>query len=386
MRNSILPYDLPTIEEEAKQEVVDSLASGCFTAGPKCIQLEEQACSYLDIRNAIVLNSHTAALHLTLAALGIGEGDEVITSPLTFCSTPNVIMHQKATPVLADISSDTWSIDPEKVEAAITQNTKAIIPVHYGGYPCEMDQLLDIASSRGLAIIEDAAYALGAHYKGIPIGKFGDATCFTFCVHKNLHTSEGGMITTNRDEFGEHLRVLSQHGISKNAIVQHTSENSWFYQVVAPGYDYGMTDLQAIAGIHQITHVEDFLAARTGIANQYREAFQDIDAIDMPEVKEYVRHAWQLFPILVNLDKLTIDRAKFIEELRVRNIETTVNYIPIHFHQYFRDFFGEQEGRYPIAEWIYHREISLPIYARMSEQDVNDVIEAVVDVVEKFRR
>ena len=285
-----------------------------------------------------------------------------------------------------DISSDTWNVDPEKVDAAITGNTKVILPVHFAGHPCEMDQLLDIASRKGLAIVEDAGSAMGSHYKGVPIGKFGDVTCFSLCMQPSHSTRNGGILTTNRDDFGQHLKVLSQHGIIRNSIVQHTSEDAWFYQLTAPGYEYAMTDLQAALGLQQIVHCEDEIFSRTEIANRYREAFSAMDAIELPEVKEYVRHSWQLFPILINLDMLTIDRARFVEELHLKKIEASVHYIPIHFYQYYCDVFGEQEGRYPIAEWIYHREISLPIYAKMMDGDVDDVIEAVSEVLGAFRR
>lgn len=386
MRENFLPYALPTIGEEEKQEVIDALESGWVTTGPRTKQFEEAMQEYLDVKHAIGVSSCTAALHLSLVALGIGEGDEVITTPLTFCSTVNVILHQRATPVLADISSDTWNIDPEKLEAAITPKTKAIIPVHYGGHPCEMDRILDLAASRNLAVVEDAAHSLGAFYKGVPIGKFGDTTCFSFYAIKNLTTGEGGMIVTNRDDLDEQFRILYTHGMSKDAITRYTSEGSWYYQIMTPGYKYNMTDLQAALGIHQLKKLDSFNKTRTKIAERYTNAFREIDEIDLPEVKSYVQHAWHLYPILINLDKLTIDRAAFIEELRNRNIGTTVNFIPIHLHPFYKNLYGEQEGRYPITEWIYYREITLPIYPRMTDQDVDDVIEAVADVITKFRR
>jgi dTDP-4-amino-4,6-dideoxygalactose transaminase len=386
MRQDPLPYNLPTLGDEEKQELINVLESGCLTTGPMTRQFEEMMCSHLDVRNTIGVCSCTAALHLCLAALGIGEGDEVITTPLTFCSTVNVILHQKATPILADISSDTWNLDPEKVEAAITPSTRAIIPVHFAGHPCEMDRLLDIAEGRGLVVVEDAAHALGALYKGAQIGKLSDATCFSFCIMKSLTTGEGGMITTDNDDLEDRIRMLSHHGIVKDVVVRYSSEAQWSYQVMAPGFKYNMTDLEAAIGVHQLSKLDQFLDRRSSIAQQYREAIANIEGIDLPDVKSYVRHSWQLFPVLVNLDMLTIDRARFIEELLTRNIEASVNYIPIHFHQYFRDLFGDQDGRYPIAEWIYHREITLPIYPRMTDQDVADVIEAVDDVSKKFRR
>jgi len=386
MRQDLLPYHLPTIGEEEKQEVMGVLESGHLTTGPLTKRFEELMCGYLDVRNTVGVSSCTAALQLTLAALGIGEGDEVITTPLTFCATVNAIMHQKAVPILADVASDTWDLDAEKVEAAVTPATRAIIPVHFAGHPCEMDQLLDIAERKGLSVVEDAAHALGALYKGAPVGKMSDAACLSFCMLKSITTGEGGMLTSNDDELADRVRSLSRYGMVENAAIRYSSEGSWNYQVTAPGFKYNMTDLQAAIGIHQLNRLEDLLAIRSNIARRYRAGFEKMEAIDLPEVKEYVRHSWQLFPVLLNLDMLTIDRSRFIEELHQRNIETTVNYIPIHFHRYFRDMFGDQDGRYPISEWIYYREISMPIYPRMTDRDVDDVIEAVDDVIRQFRR
>jgi dTDP-4-amino-4,6-dideoxygalactose transaminase len=386
MRNTYLPFGFPSINEDEKREVMEVLESGGMAPGPRTNQFEKGMCDYLEVPYAIAVDSCAAALHLSLVALGIGEGDEVITTPLTSCSTANAILHQRATPVLADISSDTWNIDPEKVEASITHKTRAIIPAHFGGHPCEMDRFLDIAEVRGLALVEDAAHALGSHYKGAPIGKLSDATCFSFDTLGNLTTGEGGLIATHREEVDEKCRLLSHHGISKNTVTRYTSESSWYYQVIAPGFNYNMSDLQAAIGIHQLRKLEHFLVRRTEIAAQYNKAFESMDAIDLPEVKPYVRHAWNLFPILINADRLTIDRARFIEELHRRNVGSNVHFIPIHLHPFYRDLFGNQEGRYPISEWIYYREVSLPIYPRMTDRDVQDVVEAVADVLEKFLR
>jgi len=386
MRTTYLPFALPSFGEDEKHEVLEALDSGWLASGPRTKQFEKGICDYLEVPYAIGVNSGTAALHLSLAALGIAEGDEVVTTPFTFCSTVNVILQQKAVPVLADISSDTWNIDPEKVSAAVTHKTRAIIPVHFGGHPCEMDQLLDISNDMGLSLIGNATQAMGAQYKGTPIGKISDLTCFTLGTIGNVTAGEGGVITANRDELEEKLRILAFYGITKNNIIRFGSESAWFYRVMFPGYEYALSEMQAAIGIHQLRKLESFISRRTEIALKYRNAFEDIEAIEMPEVKPYVRHAWRLFPVLINTDMITIDRAQFVEELHKRNIGSNVHFIPIHFHPFYKDIFGDQEGRYPISEWIYYREISLPIYPGMLEQDVNDVIEAVTDVVNKFHR
>jgi dTDP-4-amino-4,6-dideoxygalactose transaminase len=386
MRSTYLPFNLPSYGEDEKHEVLEALESGWLASGPRTKQFEKGVCDYLEVPHAVGVNSGTAALHLSLAALGITEGDEVITTPFTFCSTVNVILQLKAVPVLADISSDTWNIDPEKVSAAITHKTRAIIPVHFGGHPCEMDQLLDISNEMGLSLIGNATQALGAHYKGSAIGKISDTTCFSLDNFGNLASGECGMITTSRDDLEEKLRILAFHGITRNNITRFNSESNWYYRVVAPGYEYALSEIQAAIGIHQLRKLESFITCRTEIAIKYRDAFKSVEAIEMPEVKSYVRHAWRLFPILINTDMITIDRAQFIEELHKRNIGTSVHFIPIHFHPFYKDIYGDQEGRYPISEWIYYREISLPIYPRMTDEDVNDVIEAVTDVIIEFRR
>ena len=385
VRSTFLPFALPYIQEDEIEEVVETLRSGWITTGPKTKRFEEQFREYIGSKYAIAVNSCTAALHVALAAIGVGSGDEVITSPLTFCSTANVVVHLGGTPVFADIGED-YNINPAAIEHHITTHTKAIVPVHYAGQPCQMDRILEIARKHNLPVIEDAAHAVGAKYRGRMIGTIGDVTAFSFYAIKNMTTAEGGMITTNNDELAEKMRLLSLHGISKDAWKRYTSEGSWYYEVVYAGYKCNMTDIQAALGIHQLAKLERFLEIRRKYAAMYSEAFGDVPEIQTPIVNPNVRHAWHLYVIQLNLERLSIDRAQFIEALRAKNIGTSVHFIPVHLHPYYRQTFGYKRGDFPNAERIYDRIISLPLYPKMTEEDVGDVIAAVKKVVRQHRK
>jgi len=373
-----------TIGDEEINEVIDTLKSDWITTGPKTHMFEEQFCEYIGCKNAIALNSCTAGLHLSLVAYGIGNGDEVITSPFTFAATANVITHQKAKPVFVDIEKVTYDIDPDRIDDAVTDKTKAIIPVHYAGHPCEMDAVLKIAKRYDLIVIEDAAHALGAVYKGRRIGTIGDLTSFSFYATKNLTTAEGGMVTTDNDELAEKIRIMCLHGISKDAWKRYSSEGSWYYEILYPGYKYNMTDIQASIGIHQLKKIGRMQKRREEVAKRYTEAFEDMPEITIPTVKKYACHAWHLYPIQVNMNLLRIDRAKFIEALKAENIGTSVHFIPIHLHPYYRDQYGFKRGDFPNAESVYEREISLPLYPKITDKDVEDVIVAVKKIVNYY--
>ena len=385
VRQDFLPFSLPDIGPAEIEEVVDTLRSGWITTGPKTKRFEEQFRDYVGADYAIAVNSCTAALHIALAAADIGPGNEVITSPLTFCSTANVVVHLGARPVFADIGED-YNIDPSQVEQHLTPATRAIIPVHYSGQPCRMDELLACAHKNNLLIIEDAAHAVGARYHQTMVGAIGDITAFSFYAIKNMTTAEGGMITTNRYDLAEKMRLLSLHGISKDAWKRYTSAGSWYYQVIYAGYKYNMTDLQAALGIHQLARLEKFIATRRKYAALYDQAFGGMPEIQTPVVRPDISHAWHLYAIQLNLERLTIDRAQFIEALRAENIGTSVHFIPVHLHPYYRDMLGYKPGDLPRAERVYERIISLPLYPKMTEQDVYDVIEAVNKVVSKHRK
>ena len=385
VRAAFLPFSLPDIGEAEIDEVADTLRSGWITTGPKTKRFEEQFRCYIGSKHAIAVNSCTAALHVALAAAGIGPGDEVITSPLTFCSTANVIVHLGGTPVFADIGED-YNVDPREIERHITPATKAIIPVHYSGQPCQMDEILACARRRGLLVIEDAAHAVGAKYCGRMVGTIGDVTAFSFYAIKNMTTAEGGMITTDDDEIAERMRLLSLHGISKDAWKRYTSAGSWYYEVIYAGYKCNMADIQAALGIHQLARLEGFLEARSRIVARYNEAFGEMPELRIPIVNCGVRHAWHLYVIQLNLERLTIDRAQFIEALRAENIGTSVHFIPVHLHPYYRQRFGYKRGDFLTAERIYDRIVSLPLYPKLTEADVIDVTTAVTKVIRAHRR
>ena len=381
IRKKYIPYCLPLIGEEEIREVVDTLKSGWLTMGPKTIEFEKLIAEYVGAKHAIAVNSCTAALHLSLIALGIGKGDEVITTPYTFASTANVIIHVGAKPVFVDIKMDTYNIDPEKIRKAVTPKTKAIIPVHYAGQPCDMKEILEIAEDYGLYVIEDAAHAIGAEYEGRKIGTFGTTTCFSFYATKNMTTGEGGAITTNDDELADKLRILRLHGISKDAWKRYSSTGSWYYEVEECGWKYNMTDLQAALGIHQIKKLEKFIEIRRKYAQIYNEELREIDGIIIPCEKPNVRHVYHLYPILIT----NYDRNKFIEEMRERGIGCSVHFIPLHLHPFYRKTFGFRKGDFPNAEWIYEREVSLPLYPKMSQRDIYRVISAIKNIVKKSR-
>lgn len=386
VRNEFLPPFRPMIGDEEINEVIDTLKSDWITTGPKTHKFEELFKEYIGCEHAIALNSCTAGLHLSLVAIGIQEGDEVITSPFTFAATANVIIHQKAKPAFVDVEEDTYNIDAERIGEAISDKTRAIIPVHYAGHSCEMDKILKIAKEYGLTVIEDAAHALGATYKGRKIGTIGDATSFSFYATKNITTGEGGMLTTDSDELAEKIRVFSLHGISKDAWKRYSSEGSWYYEVLYPGYKYNMTDIQASMGIHQLKKLEQMQERREEIAKIYTETFENMPEIIPPTDKKHVRHAWHLYPIQINTNLLRIDRNNFIEALKAENIGTSVHFIPLHLHPYYRDRFGFKRGDYPNAEYVYEREVSLPIYPKMTDKDVEDVITAIGKIVNHYKR
>jgi dTDP-4-amino-4,6-dideoxygalactose transaminase len=324
-------------------------------------------------------------LHLALACLDLQPGDEVITTPITFCCSANVIEHVGSTPILADVLPDTLTIDPKQVEAAITPKTKVIMPVHFAGHAAEMDELVTLARTHHLAIIEDAAHALPASYRGQRIGTIGDFTAFSFYATKNLTTAEGGMLISPL-EHANKARVLGLHGMDRDAWKRYSAEGSWFYEVVAPGFKYNMTDIQAAIGMVQLEHLESMQARRREIVSEYNSAFSTVSALEIPTSRNYVENAWHLYILRLNLEQLTIDRAGFIEQLKARNIGTSVHFIPLHLHPYYARKYAWQPERFPIAYQQYKRMISLPLHPNLSDKDIGDVIGAVLDVVKVFRR
>lgn len=380
-RKEFLPFCIPEIGEEEINEVADTLRSKWITHGKKTILFEEMFKNYIGCKHALAVNSCTSALHLSLVCAGIKAGDEVITTPFTFVATANVIVHQGAKPVLVDIQPDTYNLDPAKIEEKITKKTKAIIPVHYGGHPCDMDEILKIAKKHNLIVIEDAAHAVGASYKGKKIGTIGDFTCFSFYANKNLTTAEGGMITTNNSEWAKKLKTMRLHGISANAWNRYSSEGSWFYDVLYAGYKYNMNDVLAAIGIQQLKKFERMQKRRNEIAKRYNEGFKDTPELILPAARTYVEHAWHLYPVRLKDGTLKISRNEFISELKKENIGTSVHFIPVHMHQYYKKTFGFKEGELPVAENAYRQIISLPIFPSMTDSDINDVLSAVKKII-----
>ena len=384
-RQEFLPFAPPLIGEEEINEVVATLRSGWITTGPKTKRFETNLAAYLGASGALALNSCTAALHTALVTLGVGPGDEVITTPLTFAASVNVIEHVGARPVLVDVEADTLNIDTALVERAITTRTKAIIPVHFAGHPVDLDPLYDAAQRRGLAVLEDAAHALAARYKGRLIGSGENPVAFSFYATKNLTTGEGGMLTGN-PEFLERARLISLHGMSRDAWKRYDKGGKWYYEVLYPGFKYNMTDIQAALGLWQLKKLPGFEERRRAVVALYDQAFAQEDALETPVERPEVEHAWHLYVLRLRLEALRIDRDQFIEELTNRNIGTSVHFIPIHLHPYYRDKYAFTPESYPIAYSNYRRMISLPLNVRLSDADVADVIEAVRDVVSDFRR
>lgn len=381
-----LPYNRPAVGEEEIAEVVETLRSGWLTTGPRTARFEQEFATYTGAQHVLAVNSATAALHLALDAAAVGPGDEVITTPLTFAACANVIVQQGATPVLADITPDDLNIDPTAVERAVTPRTKAIMAVHYGGQPCRMDELLAVARAHGLFLLEDAAHAVGASYRERMIGTLGDATAFSFYATKNLATGEGGMLTTGHPEIAQRARLMTLHGMSRDAWRRYHKGGSWFYEVVAPGYKYNMTDIQAALGLVQLRRLDGLNARRAELAARLSAALADCEVVETPSARPEVRHVWHLYALRLRLTALRIDRAAFIEELARRGIATSVHFIPIHHHPYYREGFGFTPSAYPVTEAEYPRLVSLPLYPTMTDADADRVAESVWDVAREFKR
>ena len=383
---SFLSFHLPDIGEEEIGSVVQTLRSGWLTTGWKVKQFEEDFARYTGSSNAVAVNSGTAALHLALDAVGIHEGDEVIVPTMTFTATAEVVVYFKAKPVLVDCEGDTLNMDATQIESKITPNTKAIIPVHVAGQPCDMSRIMAIARQYRLKVIEDAAHALPARYDGQKVGTIGDITCFSFYATKTIATGEGGMATTECAEWSDRMRMMSLHGISKDAWNRYSSEGSWYYEVNLPGFKYNLTDIAAALGIEQLKKCDRFWQARKRIAEIYNDAFSDLLEVQIPLLRSGVQHAWHLYVIQLDLPRLRIGRNEFIELLKKENIGTSVHFIPLHLHPYYRNALKHHPNDFPNATAAFDRIISLPIYPRMTEADVQRVIAAVEKVVKGFRR
>ena len=444
MRTTFLPFALPDIDNEELLEIKDSLSTNWITTGPKVNQFEKEFAEVVGASFAIAVNSGTAAMHLSLEASGLTAEDIVVTTPYTFAASAEVIRYFNATPLFVDIDPETLNLDPQKVLATIDRlgerqgKVKAILPVHIGGYPCDLDEIYVIANRYDLSVVEDAAHALPTKYKGriigaggnekrqipedqmperqMPEGQIPDAryqmtekrqirrvdrhlegkgsaagsgirfTCFSFYATKSLTTGEGGMIVTEDKELAQRCRIMSLHGMSRDAWKRYTEEGDWYYEIVASGYKYNMTDIAAGMGFAQLKKLDRMFQRRIWIAERYNQAFGEFAELEAPTVKPEGEHAWHLYILRLNLAQLEINRNQFIEELKKRNIGVSVHFIPLHIHPYYRETYGYKPEDFPVAYEQYQRVISLPIYSKMSDRDVLDVIEAVGDVVGRYRK
>jgi dTDP-4-amino-4,6-dideoxygalactose transaminase len=378
-RRDFLVFGQPLIGEEEIAEVVATLRSGWIGTGPRVARFESMMCEYTGAKYAIALNSCTAALHLSMLVAGIGAGDEVITTPMTFAATANAIIHTGARPVFVDVIRDTMLIDPAQIERAITPRTKAILPVHLAGRACAMDEIIAIARRHGLIIIEDAAHALETRYRNRHVGNIGDLTCFSYYVTKNVTTVEGGMVTTGNPEWADKLRILSLHGMSADAYRRFSSSGYKHYDVVLPGYKYNMTDVQAALGIHQLLRIESALQRRDQIWAYYQENLAELPlALPAPDESD-TRHARHLYTIMVGPSR-GISRDDVLRALKRENIGTGVHYTALHLHSWYRQSYGFRLGDFPNAEWIGERTLSLPLSARLSDDDIKDVSAALYRV------
>jgi dTDP-4-amino-4,6-dideoxygalactose transaminase len=383
MRNTFLVFGAPKIEQAEIDEVVASLESGWLGTGPKVARFEQAFSAYKDARHSAALNSCTSALHLSILAAGIGPGDEVITTPMTFCATVNAIIHAGATPVLADVNTDTMNIDPGEIERKITSRTRAILPVHFAGRPCDMDAILDIARRHHLLIIEDCAHAIETEYKGRKSGTFGDFGCFSFYVTKNIVTGEGGMVLARKEEDIARIKVLGLHGMSKDAWKRFGDEGYKHYQVVECGFKYNMMDIQAAIGIHQLERIQRYWQRREEIWRRYNDAFGDWPITLPSEMEPGTRHAYHLYTVLIDESRTGIGRDAFLNSMTAKNIGVGVHYLSIPEHPYYRRTFGWNPEDYPRAMQIGRQTVSLPISAKLTDDDVEDVVRAVRKTIRK---
>jgi dTDP-4-amino-4,6-dideoxygalactose transaminase len=381
-----VPFHVPLIDEEAIQAVVEALKSGWLTTGPKTKAFEEAFARHIGVRHALAVSSCTAALHLSLEAIGLKASDEVLVPTLTFTATAEVVTYFKAKPVLVDVDPLHFNLSLEDVEGKITPKTRAIIPVHFAGHPCPMNPILALAAAKGLTVVEDAAHAIPARYRGRNVGTLSPLTAFSFYATKTLTTGEGGMVTTDDDSLADRISLMRLHGMSHDAWKRYTAEGSWRYEIMEAGYKYNLTDPQAALGMIQLSKSEQMWRRRAEIAQKYDRALAPLEAYRTPKVAPDVQHAWHLYVVLIEPSVLRIHRDQVIEELRQLGIGTAVHFIPLHLHPYYQRTYGYRGGEFPVAENYFDRCISLPIYPGMTNEDVDCVIEGLQEIANRFRR
>ncbi|MCX5778221.1 MAG: DegT/DnrJ/EryC1/StrS family aminotransferase [Elusimicrobia bacterium] len=381
IREKFLVFGKPLIEQPEIDEVVDSLASGWIGTGPKVHLFEEKFKEYKNTKFAMALNSCTAALHLSMLAIGIQPGDEVLVPTMTFAATANAVIHAGGTPVFVDCKKDSMNIDPKDIIRKITSKTKAIVPVHFAGRPCNMKEIVRIAQEHTLRIVEDCAHAVEAEYHGKKAGTIGDVGRFSFYATKNIVTGEGGMAITNNEEYANRIKVLGHHGMSKDAGKRFSDSGYKHYNVVCAGYKFNMMDMQAAIGIHQLGRIDKYWERRQSIWNHYNESFKDLPVFIPAEIETDTRHSYHLYTLLLNIDKLKITRDEFMEQMTKRNIGIGVHYIALHLHPYYQKTYGCRRGDFPNAEWISERTVSLPLSPGLTDIDVDDVVRTVKEVL-----
>ena len=377
MTDSFIPFHKPFITEEEVTEVSDTIRSGWWTTGPKTVRFEKEFNSFIGSKYSVVTSSWTAAAHLSLEAMGLKAGDEVIVPAITFTATAEIVCYFNATPIIVDVQNDSFNIDPLQIEKSVSPKTKAIIPVHYGGNPCDMDEIIAIAQKHKLKIIEDAAHALPSEYKGKKIGTLGDVTCFSFYATKTLATGEGGMLCTDDKDIADRCSIMRLHGINKDAWKRYSAEGSWYYEVVAPGYKYNFTDIQASLGLAQLKKINFMLAGREKIFNKYNELFSGNNLISTYNIKNDRKSSYHLYPVLLDIDRLKITRAQVIDELKNAGIGASVHFIPLYRHPYYKETFNLDVKNFPVSEYIYPRIMTLPIWPGMSDAQINKVADKV---------
>ncbi len=386
IRDKFLPYGTQWIDEKEIREVIDSLKSNWITTGPKMRLFEENFKKFKGTKYAIAVNSGTAALHVSTSSINIRSGDEVITTPLTFVASANCVVYRGGTPIFVDIKKDTYNINPNEIRKKITSKTKAIIPVHFAGQPCDMDEILEIAEENNLYVIEDAAHAIDAEYKEKKIGNISDLTTFSFHPVKNITTAEGGMVTTNNDDLYNKLLMFRTHGISRDTINRFGKSGDFHYDMKYLGFRYNLSELHSALGIHQLNKLESFQKRRREIVKIYNREFENIEEIEIPYVKKDVIHSWHLYVIQLDINNLKVDRDYIFKALREENIGVTVHYIPVHYHSYYQNKFGLKKGILPNVEWLYPKLLTIPIFPKMKDDDVYDVINALEKIIKYYRK
>jgi len=384
VRARLLPYGRQQLDEADVAAVVECLRGDWLTTGPRVAEFERRVAERVGVRHAVAVSSGTAALHTAAFAAGLGPGDEAVVPPLTFAATANAVLYQGATPVFADVRPDTLTLDPGRVREKLTPRTRAIVAVDFAGHPADLDELRELARARGLALLDDAAHALGAEYRGRPVGGQADLTTFSFHPVKHVTTGEGGMVVTDDAALAARAARFRNHGITTGAAERFQS-GEWFYEMADLGFNYRLTDVQCALGLSQLAKLDRFLARRAAIAARYREALGSLAGVALQAVAPDVRHAWHIFPLLLDLERLAADRRAIFTALRAEGIGVNVHYIPVYWHPYYQRL-GYPKGLCPVAERAYERLLTLPLFPAMEDRDVEDVVTAVRRVITHYAR